>query len=153
MLYLKGDAFHELRKFSEARDCYTEILKLESSDVAYTNRALALWELGEYSEALKDYLEALKLNPKNAIASRGAGEMCLKLDEPRKAVGYFRKAISLARKYSEAYTGLGISMMNAGRWDLAVAPFFKALKLNPDDDLAKSGIQKIEDNLNEDEAK
>lgn len=141
--FLKADVFHDLGKFLDAISCYEAIIAEEPSDVAYANKGLAHWELGEYPTALKCYIEAIRLNPANAIAQRGAAEMHIKLGSPKAAVPFLERALKLKPDYQEAYTCSGIAFYQIGSWAQADKMFQQALKLDPDDQLAKKGAKMI----------
>lgn len=142
--FLKADVFHDLERYREAIACFEEILAEEVSDVAYANKGLAHWELGEFQLGLKCYLDSIRLNPANAIAQRGAGEMHLKLGSPKAAIPFLNKALKLKPDYQEAYTCLGIALYQLGLWVKAYRMLQKAVKLDPDDWQAKKGIALIE---------
>lgn len=142
--YLRGDALHGMEKYSDAVAVYGEILEVETSDVAYGNRALAHWEMGNFQEALHDYLEAVKLNPLNTVALRGAGEMLNKLDHSLDAVSYLSAAVKLDPKYAAAYTALGVAYYNSEEWLKSYQALKKAVELDPEDKIAAMGIAKIE---------
>lgn len=137
--FLKADVFHDLGKFLDAISCYEALLAEEPSDVAYANKGLAHWELGDYPTALKCYIEAIRLNPANAIAQRGAAEMHIKLGSPKTAISFLEKALKLKPDYQEAYTCSGIAFYQLGSWAQADKMFQKALELDPNDTLAKKG--------------
>ena len=147
--YLIGDALLDLKKYEEAILEYGRILSMNPSDIAYANRALARWELGDYRGALKDYNQAIRLERSNQIAHRGAGEMYLKLDQPKRAAIRFRSALRLKPDYSAALTGLGISLFQIGKWAQAYRCFKDALRLDPRDSLAKKGLDVLETELRE----
>lgn len=142
--YLRGDALHSMKKYSDAVAVYREILAVELSDVAHGNRALAYWEMGSFQEALNDYLEAVKLNPLNTVALRGAGEMLNELDRSSDAVRYLSAAVKLDPKYSAAFTALGVAYYNSKEWLKSYQALKKAVELDPEDKIAAMGIAKIE---------
>ena len=142
--YLRGDALLNMEKYSDAIAVYGEILEHEPSDVAYANRALAHWELGEFKKALDDYLEALKLNALNTVALRGAGEMLNELGHPLDATRYLIAAVQLDPKYSAAYTALGVAYYNSAEWLKSYQALKKAAELDPEDKIAAMGIAKLE---------
>ena len=142
--YLRGDALHGIEDYPEAVAVYGEIIAIEPSDIAFGNRALAQWELGNYQEALNDYLEAVRLNPKNTVAHRGVGEMLIKLDRPHDAVRYLTVAVNLDSEYAAAYTALGVAYYNSGDWLKSYQALKTAVELAPDDRIAAKGIAKIE---------
>ncbi|GAT34336.1 TPR repeat-containing protein [Terrimicrobium sacchariphilum] len=142
--YLCGDALHDVGDFFGAAEVYGEILKLEPSDIAYGNRGLAYWEMGEFQKALDDYLEAVKWNPLNAIALRGAGEMLIKLDRPAEAACHLEAAVKLDPKYGPAYRALGVAYDNCEEWLKSYQALKHAVEINPEDKASAAGIAKIE---------
>ncbi len=142
--YLRGDALHEAGKYPDAAAVYGEILATNPSDVAYGNRALAHWEMGEFQEALNDYLEAIRLNPLNIVALRGAGEMLNRLNRPLDAVRHLSAAVKLDPQYSAAYTALGVAYYNSEEWLEAYRALKRAVELDPEDKIAVMGLAKIE---------
>lgn len=142
--YLRGDALHDAGDFFGAVAVYGEILKLEPSDVAYGNRGLAYWEMGDFQKALDDYLEAVRWNPLNAIALRGAGEMLIKLDRPAEAACHLEAAVKLDPKYGPAYRALGVAYDNSEEWLKSYQALKHAVEINPEDKAAAAGIARIE---------
>ena len=93
--------------------------------------------------ALRCYEDAIRLNPANAMAQRGAAEMHIKLGSPKAALPFLERALTLKPDYQEAYTCSGIAFYQLGSWAQADKMFQKALKLDPDDRLAKKGAMMI----------
>lgn len=151
--FLKADVFHDLERYREAIGCFDVILAEEVSDIAYANKALALWELREFRPALENYLKAIRLNPANAIAQCGAAEMHIKLDAPKSALPFLNKAVTLDTAYQDAYRCLGIAHFQLGSWAEAYRYLRKALELDPTDGLAKRGLVLIEKHFDEEEAR
>lgn len=147
LLFLKADVLHDLGRFRDAVNCYERILAEKPSDVAYANKGLAYWELKEYQAALDSYQESIKLNPSNAIAQLGIGEMHIKLGDPKAALPFIEKALKLNPDYQEAYTCSGIALYQLGLWSRAYKKLQKAIQLDPDDWQAKKGIKLIEKHL------
>lgn len=141
--FLKADVFHDLGRFRDAIACYEALLEEEPCDTAHANKGLCHWELREHKIALKSYLAAIRLNPGNAIAQRGAGEMKIKLDTPAASIPFFERAIAIDRRYQAAYTSLGIAHFRVGAWSKADKMFHEALRLDPHDDLAREGAARI----------
>lgn len=142
--FLKADALLDMKRYRDAITCYDELLAEAPSDVAYANQGLAHWELKEYQQALGCYLNAVRMNPSNAIAQRGVGEMHIKLGAPKIAIGFLDRALELNPDYQAAYTSAGIALYQAGEWSKAHRMLAKALDLDPEDWEAKEGLALIE---------
>ncbi len=145
--YLRGDTLLDLGRYAAAVRCYTEILKHDKTDIAFSNRALSLWELGKYQDALHDYMSALSLNRSNPIAQRGAGEMRLKLGDPRSSIRHFESAIKNNAEYVDAWAGLGVAFFQVGEWGKSYRAFQEAVRLDPKCDLAKKGLLELDSRL------
>ena len=142
-LYLIGDIYHDTDQYKLAIDLYTSILSKEESDMAYNNRALAFWELGDYRSAQKDYKSAISLNEKNWTSHRGFAEMTIKLNDPNLALQHFKKAILENPKYVNAYAGCGIALTRLGRNDDARQYLEKALEIDPECGVAKKALEDL----------
>ena len=61
----------------------------------HVTRGSILRHLEKYDAALRAFDRAIALAPKNGRAYGLAGAVCLRKNEPQKAVGYLRKAVEL----------------------------------------------------------
>ncbi|CAN5183197.1 hypothetical protein BH09SUM1_BH09SUM1_13670 [soil metagenome] len=145
-LYLRADLLHDLGRYQDAVAVYSAILEMENpaSGIAHVNRGLAFWELRDIQAALKDYLDAIKIDPQNAVALRGAGEMSNRLDRPAEAIVHLRAAVKLDPLYAPAFAALGVAYYNDGDFAKSYRALNRAVELDPDDIIAKKGIAKIE---------
>lgn len=142
--YLKGDILLDLCEYNDAVACYSFILENQKTDCAYCNRGLSFWSLREYEKALADYQSAMRLNPENAIACRGAGEMCLKLGSANDAVVFFEMAIKIDPSYIDALVGLGIAFYQSGEPVKSYEILLAAKQRDPANELANRGLKAIE---------
>jgi tetratricopeptide (TPR) repeat protein len=62
---------------------------------AWNKRATAYFLMGEYKKSLEDCDQVLKRNPSHFGALAGYGQIYLHLAEPRKALAYFERALSI----------------------------------------------------------
>jgi tetratricopeptide (TPR) repeat protein len=59
----------------------------------WNKRATVYFLMGEYEKSLKDCDEVMKRNPSHFGALAGYGQIYLQLDQPERALPYFRKAL------------------------------------------------------------
>jgi len=73
---------------------FTEIIK-RKPDFAegWNKRATIYYLVGEYEKSLKDCDEVMKRNPSHFGALAGYGQIYLQLDQPERALDYFRQAL------------------------------------------------------------
>ncbi len=144
-LYLKGDILHDTEDFGGAVEVYDQILAEEQTDIAFGNKALALWELGKHEDALRHYRQAVEKNADNSIAWRGAGEMSLRLGSHDEAVTCYLQALRIEPTSGRTYCGLGRAYYYAGECVKAYDALWEALKLDPDDKIAARFVKRLED--------
>jgi tetratricopeptide (TPR) repeat protein len=61
----------------------------------WNKRATAYYLMGDYDQSLKDCDEVIKRNPQHFGALSGYGQIYLQLDQPDKALEYFRRALTV----------------------------------------------------------
>ena len=132
-----------MEQYEQAIECYTEILKVEESDIAYGNRGLSKWELGRLEDALKDFRSAIALNPGNVPALRGAGSILIELARHEEAMQYLLVAVALAPTDSIVHRRLGSSYYRKGEWEKALKSFQYALSLDSQDEFSQNGIDAV----------
>ncbi|HJR00094.1 MAG TPA: tetratricopeptide repeat protein [Methylomirabilota bacterium] len=60
---------------------------------AWNKRATVYFLMGEHQKSLEDCDEVMKRNPAHFGALAGYGQIYLQLDQPERALGYFRRAL------------------------------------------------------------
>src|SRR5262245_264516 len=79
---------------------------------------------------LASFQEAVRLNPDSALYHNTLGVVFLHyLGKPVEAQAEFQKAIDLDSSYAEAYTNLGVTLAQQGKWEDAVTAYRKAISL------------------------
>src|SRR5450755_2572456 len=82
-------------------------------------------------EAKKEFQAELAIDPSNAGAEYVLGELARQSQSWDDAVTHFSKAAKLDPQFSEAFVGLGISLISLKRYADATAPLETAVKLDP----------------------
>ena len=60
----KGNGLVKEKKYSEAADCYTKAIELDSTDpILYSNRSAMYTNISKFTEALADAEKAIELKP------------------------------------------------------------------------------------------
>jgi tetratricopeptide (TPR) repeat protein len=81
-----GDAIATFTRVIELRPDFAE---------GWNKRATAYYLAGEYRRSLADCKEVIRRNPLHFGALSGYGQIYLQLDEPEKALEYFRRALEV----------------------------------------------------------
>ncbi|MGH9313679.1 MAG: tetratricopeptide repeat protein, partial [Vicinamibacterales bacterium] len=123
----------------EAYEAYSRgVMNLRMAGRESLDRAIAFFE------------RALTHDPNYASAYAGLGaaydlkgSFLTLPDLIEKAIESLRKAIELNPKLANAYSWLGSALGDLNRFDEAIASFQEALRLEPDDDGARSGLARL----------
>src|SRR2546421_186326 len=95
-LFGKGVAQMGEQRFPEAIATFTRIIELKPGFAeGWNKRATAYFLAGEYRRSLKDCDEVIKRNPQHFGVLSGFGQIYLQLDQPEKALEYFRRALAV----------------------------------------------------------
>lgn len=82
-------------------------------------------------DAKREFTEELAIDPANPAVEYVLGELARQDQSWDEAVAHFSKAAKLDPQFSEAYLGLGISLISLKRYAEATPPLEKAVKLDP----------------------
>jgi len=82
--------------FGEAIATFTRVIELKPDFAeGWNKRATVYFLAGEYRRSLADCDEVIKRNPQHFGALSGYGQIYLRLDQPEKALEYFRRALEV----------------------------------------------------------
>lgn len=96
LLKNKGNEFMKAEKFSDALECYTQALKLDSNNsVFFCNRAAAYSKLQKHVKAIEDCEKALAIDPQYSKAYGRMGIAYTALNDHESAMECYRKALDL----------------------------------------------------------
>jgi tetratricopeptide (TPR) repeat protein len=114
-------------------------LQTPSQDTRAEAERLA--QTGAYAEALQRFQALAAANPGDTDARLWIGRMHLKLGQPARAIGVFEAITATHPQNVDALVGLGLALMDAGRWDAAGEALSRAEGLAADrpDVLAAQG--------------
>ena len=111
------------------------------------NLGAALLATDQYEEALPHFIKAAKLRPTDPAAHLNLGGTLALSDHPREAIAQYEAAIPLTSDPAmrvEAYEILGRLYSQLGQYSHAQTSYEQALKIDPQQSKARSGLAKIE---------
>jgi len=95
-LFRRGVSEMSGERFSEAIATFTRVIELRPDFAeGWNKRATTYFLAGEYRRSLADCDEVIKRNPNHFGALSGYGQIYLQLDQPDKALEYFRRALEV----------------------------------------------------------
>src|SRR5574341_803493 len=120
-------------KIKDAIDSFTEALHRDSStDVIWSNRADAYYELGDFRKAINDYSKAIDLNPKNPQGYYDRGDSYLALEILDSAITDYQSSIARNEPSGYAHYSLGLIYYNVDDYLRSVESLNESFKLKYD---------------------
>ncbi|MDJ0899053.1 MAG: tetratricopeptide repeat-containing serine protease family protein [Xenococcus sp. MO_188.B8] len=148
--YNQGNDLLASEKYQEAIISYDKAIEINPDDYqAWTNRGVALGNLGRYQEEIASYDKAIEINPDDAYAWFGRGVALDDLGKYEAAITSYNKAIEINPDDYEAWNNRGISLEKLGRYEAALDSYNKAIDINPNDTKAINNRKNILKKLNQ----
>jgi tetratricopeptide (TPR) repeat protein len=95
-LFKRGVSEMNGEHFGEAIATFTRIIELKPDFAeGWNKRATVYYLAGDYRHSLADCDEVIKRNPQHFGALSGYGQIYLQLDQPERALEYFRRALEV----------------------------------------------------------
>jgi tetratricopeptide (TPR) repeat protein len=136
-LEMDADAAEQQGKWEQAEKDYRKILE-QNPRYPGIHFRLARLILSKPSpppdfaeQAKKELQQELEIDPANAGAEYVLGELARQAQDLPGAVQHFSKATELDPNFSDAFLGLGMTLLAEKKYPDAVAPLEKAVKLQP----------------------
>jgi adenylate cyclase len=101
----------------------------------YWKRGIYLRYAGRADEAVAAHRHAESLDPLSLIAIQEVGWPLYYARRFGEAAEQFRKAVELESQWDQLYFGLGLALVNMGRYEEAVSALRTAVRLGPDNPL------------------
>ncbi|MGD2072199.1 MAG: tetratricopeptide repeat protein, partial [Candidatus Thorarchaeota archaeon] len=97
--------------------------------LAWSNKGLALDNLGKYEEAISCYDEAIKIDPQYALAWSNKGLALDNLGKYEEAISCYDEAIKIDPQYAQAYFNLGLTFLDLYQYKNAISNLQEAKEL------------------------
>ncbi len=129
-----GNAYYLDFKYKEALKAYDKAIEIKPDDhEAWTNKGVALVDLGRHKEALKAYDKAIEIKPDMHKAWYNKGYALDDLCRYEEAIQVYNKAIEIKPDDDDAWTNKGVALAALGRYEEALKAYDKAIEIKPDD--------------------
>jgi tetratricopeptide (TPR) repeat protein len=98
-------------------------------------------EHGDTAAAERHYREAIRLQPGQAAAHFGLGNLLAQLNRFPEAIEEYQQALAIAPGDLQVRNNLGNALLVAERIDEAIAQYEQILRLRPDDALVRGNLE------------
>lgn len=124
----RGQAYFQLRKFSEAQADFTKAIEAGIvTPKLFLNRGKCLVILNKPQDAIPDLSKSLELEPKSAETYYFRASAYEKTGAPEKALSDYSQAIQLNPNYVEALVNRGLLNAKSNKFTEAIADYSAAL--------------------------
>lgn len=123
---------YQANDYRQAVNFLDRAITIQPSAAAYSNRGIALNELGQLEAAVASYDKAIALQPDYAVAHANRGKVLRELGQLEAAVAGYDRAVALQPDFAEAHYNRGNVLKSLTRLEAAVASYDKAIALRPD---------------------
>jgi tetratricopeptide (TPR) repeat protein len=138
----------QLRYWRSAVDIWAHTVEVTKDNfLGEQNLGAALLATDRYKDALPHFIKAAKLRPADPAAHLNLGGDLALSDHPREAIAQYEAAIGLTSDPAmrvEAYEILGRLYSQIGQYAKARVSYEQALKIDPQQAKASSGLAKVE---------
>jgi tetratricopeptide (TPR) repeat protein len=144
--YIQLGLLFDAKNDTMSRIYYKNALKIDSSNAyAHYDLALHYQHQKEFNKAIRQYLYLLNHVDSNfSTAYYNIGYIYLLYsDDFDTAISYFDKAIHIDYDYGDAYANKGYAYELQKKYKLAFVEYQTALKLEPNNSVAKKGLDRV----------
>jgi len=118
----------------------------EYNDEAYYGKGYLLQHLGLFERAIQNYQDCIDVNARHYLAYFNTGYILFSGKNWDRALEHFRIAVKFAPDFVKGHYMLGLTNEGKSNFEQARVHYNKCLQLDPDYDLAKLGLERLENN-------
>lgn len=144
--YLDLGIMHAVHKNPLAFQYYDNALRVKpTSEEALYAKAKLLQDMNKIDESINLYERILVSNKSQSDCLFNLGAIYLgKKKDPKKAIDYFSKAVTVDPKYTEAYFARGVCYQELKDKDNAIADFNMSLQITPNYEPAVEALNELQ---------
>ena len=130
-IILKGKKYSYEKEYDRAIEYFDESIKLDPQDAnAWSNKGLALNNMGKCNDAIKYFERSLRVDPNYALAWYNKGWALGELGKYKEAIKCHDKSIDLNPNYALAWNNKGWNLSQLKRYNEAIKYLDKAIELD-----------------------
>ena len=135
LLSLSALTYKQVQIWKNSFTLWTYVIEKEPAriTVAYNNRGLAFFTMGETDRAIEDYHQAIAMDPQHAEAHSNLGVALFKKGLVNEAIKEFQMAIRFSPDLVNAHRNLAPALYRSGRIEEALEQYLIVTRLRPDD--------------------
>jgi tetratricopeptide (TPR) repeat protein len=116
----------------------------EGIEEAWYARGYYFQLMNNYSNAMNDYQKTISINPNHTLAYYNAGYIYFTQKKWDMAIQHFDMAFKANNEFEKPIYMIGLTKEAEGKFSEAITYYKRCLQLNPNFDLAKEGLKRLE---------
>jgi protein O-mannosyl-transferase len=149
LLVLSALTWRQVRFWHDDITLWSYNLEVTTKNVvAEDNLGIALLQAGRTEDALPHFYKAISVDPSDAISAANVATDLLAHGRTEEAIAKYEIALANAAHIPmllpNIHSNLGSAFLNLGNYDKARDHYTLALDLNPQDQVARTGLRKIQ---------
>ena len=138
-----GYAMLRFERQEEALESLARAIALQPESPDAVNRQVsmgrALEALGRTEEAAGHYADAPEIDPRSATALDSFAVLRFRQERYEESLGFYGTLIEIGEVNAQVHANVGVALYNMGRPEEALRSLERALSLDPDLDMARTG--------------
>lgn len=127
-------------KLDKAIDIFQKVVMLKPSSIAYNNLACSLAKNGDDYAAKDNFRKAIEIDPDNVDSIENLAGLCYNSNELDEAIELYEKMIIDLPEDVESLLMISNCYFKKGAYESAVIGYESVLRLDPDNEDAKSNL-------------
>ena len=146
VLESKGNTLFEMERYKNALTCFNKCLKEKPDDSGLLkSKGNTLLEMERYEKALKWFDRCLKEIPDDSSVLESKVKTLTRMQRYEEAMECFSSVQNFSPDMTSVFIEIGEGFENQWRYTAAASCFEKALEIDPEDYLAKGGLQRAQE--------
>jgi len=150
-----GYALMQLKRYDEALEPLARAASLRPQSPDATARHVAMGrasqELGRTEAAAEHYARALEIDPRSAIALDSFAVLRFRQQRYGEAIRLYEALIEIGKANAHVHANVGVALYNLGKPEEALESLERALSLDPDLEIARTGVEKLRETLGDEQ--
>lgn len=130
---MQGIKYKEANQFQKSIESFSKAIELNpESFMAYNNRGLVKYFIGDFNGGLLDFNRAIELSPNESSFYNNRGSLRMSTNKYKEGIADYNKAIELNPNNLEVYNNRGAAKKLMGDMSGALEDFNYILNINPE---------------------
>ncbi len=129
----QANEFYESSLFSQAIECWNEVLSLDPNNKSALNNLGVTFKIqGKLDEAIANYKKILLIDPEHTDALNNLGIAYYNQGKEEESILHLKKTLSIDSNHVDALNNIGVVFKMQGKLTKAILSYNKAISIEPE---------------------